>query len=122
MVLVGQVGREIVGLLNEHGPLAVGMSGEDAHLFTAERRDAVHEGEPIDVGLVGDVVTVRPEAVEDLIGAGTELGHGVLRLSSDGALSRASISAFALGELDLDLHGHRLAVDVAVCLPEKQPS
>jgi acetylglutamate kinase len=70
MVLVGQVGRELVGLLNEHGPLAVGMSGEDAHLFTAERRDAVHDGEPIDVGLVGDVVQVRAAAVQDLIAAG----------------------------------------------------
>jgi acetylglutamate kinase len=70
MVLVGQVGRELVGLLNEHGPLAVGMSGEDAHLFTAQRRPAVHEGEEVDVGLVGDVVTVRPEAVLDLIDAG----------------------------------------------------
>ena len=37
MVLVGQVGRELVGLLNQHGPLAVGLSGEDAGLFTAER-------------------------------------------------------------------------------------
>ena len=70
MVLVGQVGRELVGLLNEHGPMAVGMSGEDAHLFTAERRPALHEGEHVDVGLVGDVVTVRPEAVHDLIAAG----------------------------------------------------
>jgi acetylglutamate kinase len=70
MVLVGQVGRELVGLLNEHGPLAVGMSGEDAHLFTAERRGAVQDGQEVDVGLVGDVVTVRPEAVRDLIEAG----------------------------------------------------
>jgi acetylglutamate kinase len=70
MVLVGQVGRELVGLLNEHGPLAVGMSGEDAHLFTAQRRPAVHEGEEVDVGLVGDVAAVRPEAVRDLIDAG----------------------------------------------------
>src|SRR5829696_8398364 len=37
MVLVGQVQREVVGLINEHGPLAVGMTGEDARLFTAER-------------------------------------------------------------------------------------
>ena len=37
MVLVGQVGRELVGLLNQHGPLAVGLSGEDAGLFTVER-------------------------------------------------------------------------------------
>ena len=38
MVLFGQVGRELVGLINSHGPLAVGISGEDAHLFTATRR------------------------------------------------------------------------------------
>ena len=38
MVLVGQVGRELVGLINAHGPLAVGMSGEDAGLFTAAKR------------------------------------------------------------------------------------
>ena len=36
MVLVGQVQRELVGLINEHGPLAVGLSGEDAGLFTAD--------------------------------------------------------------------------------------
>ena len=36
MVLVGQVQRELVGLINEHGPLAVGLSGEDAGLFTAK--------------------------------------------------------------------------------------
>jgi acetylglutamate kinase len=70
MVLVGQVGRELVGLLNQHGPLAVGLSGEDAGLFTAERTSAVVDGETIDLGLVGDVVDVRPEAVLDLIEAG----------------------------------------------------
>ncbi len=41
MVLVGQVGRELVGLINEHGPFAVGLSGEDARLFTAVRRPRV---------------------------------------------------------------------------------
>ncbi|MGH3356029.1 MAG: acetylglutamate kinase, partial [Nocardioidaceae bacterium] len=70
MVLVGQVGRELVGLLNQHGPLAVGLSGEDAGLFTAERTPAVVDGEHVDIGLVGDVVSVRPEAVLDLIEAG----------------------------------------------------
>ncbi len=70
MVLVGQVQRELVGLLNEHGPLAVGLSGEDAHLFTAQRRGAMVDGESVDVGLVGDVVTVRPEALLDIIDAG----------------------------------------------------
>ncbi|TCC46252.1 acetylglutamate kinase [Kribbella pittospori] len=70
MVLVGKVGRELVGLLNAHGPFAVGMSGEDAGLFTAERRTALVDGESVDIGLVGDVVHVRPEAVVDLIDAG----------------------------------------------------
>src|SRR6476619_2011593 len=69
-VLVGQVQRELVGLLNEHGPLAVGMSGEDAGLFTAERTNTVVDGEEVDLGLVGEAAAVRPDAVIDLIGAG----------------------------------------------------
>jgi acetylglutamate kinase len=70
MVLVGQVGRELVGLINQHGPYAVGLSGEDAHLFTAERRTALVGGEPVDIGLVGDVVHVNPDAVLDIVRAG----------------------------------------------------
>ncbi|HEV7825211.1 MAG TPA: acetylglutamate kinase [Mycobacteriales bacterium] len=70
MVLVGQVGRELVGLVNEHGPYAVGMSGEDARLFTAARRRAVVNGTSVDIGLVGDVEHVNPSAVTDLIEAG----------------------------------------------------
>jgi acetylglutamate kinase len=67
MVLVGQVQREIVGLLNQHGPFAVGISGEDARLFTAERRPAIVNGEQIDIGLVGDVVAVDAGIVSDLL-------------------------------------------------------
>nr|WP_269329013.1 acetylglutamate kinase [Kineosporia babensis] len=70
MVLTGQVGRELVGLINQHGPLAIGMSGEDGGLFLAEKRDAVVDGEQVDIGLVGDVVEVDPAAVIDLIDAG----------------------------------------------------
>ena len=70
MVLVGQVNREIVGLVNEHGPFAVGMSGEDAHLFTAERKPAIVDGEPVDIGLVGEVVEVQPGAVRSLLDDG----------------------------------------------------
>ncbi|MDP9443216.1 MAG: acetylglutamate kinase [Actinomycetota bacterium] len=70
MVLVGQVGRELVGLLNQHGPLAVGLSGEDAGLLTAARTEALVDGRRVDVGLVGDVVRVRPEALRDLMDAG----------------------------------------------------
>jgi acetylglutamate kinase len=70
MVLTGQVSRELVGLINTHGPYAVGISGEDARLFTAERRTAVIDGETVDLGLVGDVVKVNPDAVLDIVHAG----------------------------------------------------
>jgi acetylglutamate kinase len=70
MVLVGQVGRELVGLINQHGPYAVGLSGEDARLFTAEKRTALVGGEAVDIGLVGDVVQVNPDAVLDIVNAG----------------------------------------------------
>ncbi len=70
MVLVGQVQRELVGLINQHGPLAVGLSGEDAGLFTAKPTNTIVDGEEVDLGLVGEVAQVRPEAVLDLIEAG----------------------------------------------------
>ena len=59
MVLVGQVQRDVVGLLNAHGPFAVGLSGEDGQLFTAVRRPAIVDGEPVDIGLVGDIDSCR---------------------------------------------------------------
>ena len=70
MVLTGQVSPEIVGLINQHGPLAVGLSGEDGGLFTAERTAARRDGEPVDIGLVGDVVAVDPAPVPTLLEAG----------------------------------------------------
>lgn len=70
MVLMGQVNRELVGLINQHGPLAVGQSGEDAGLFTAARKGLELDGEEVDLGLVGEVIRVRPDAVADLIAAG----------------------------------------------------
>jgi acetylglutamate kinase len=70
MVLTGQVSRELVGLINAHGPFAVGMSGEDAALYQARRRTARVDGTDVDVGLVGDVVQVNPSAVRDLLEAG----------------------------------------------------
>ena len=70
MVLVGQVGRELVNLINQHGPFAVGMSGEDGGLFTAQRRGLLVDDQEIDLGLVGDVAQVDPRALNDLIDAG----------------------------------------------------
>jgi acetylglutamate kinase len=70
MVLTGQVNRNVVGLINRHGPFAVGMSGEDANLFTASRRGAVVDGEFVDIGLVGEIDTVNPAALQILLADG----------------------------------------------------
>ncbi len=70
MVLFGQVGRELVNLINAHGPYAVGLTGEDAHLFTAVRRSVTVDGVATDIGLVGDVEHVNADSLLDLIAAG----------------------------------------------------
>ncbi len=70
MVLTGQVSRDLVGAINRHGPLASAISGEDAGLFGGRRRTAVLEGEPVDLGQVGDVVAVDPAAVLAQLDAG----------------------------------------------------
>ena len=65
MVLVGQVSRELVGLINAHGPFAVGLSGEDAApVHRRARAASTVDGEEVDIGLVGDVVRVRARAVQ----------------------------------------------------------
>jgi acetylglutamate kinase len=101
MVLVGQVQRELVGLINQHGPLAVGLSGEDAGLFTAKPTNTVVDGEEVDLGLVGEVDKVRPEAVIDLIEAGripvvssvAPDAHGVVHnVNADTAASALAIA------------------------------
>jgi acetylglutamate kinase len=70
MVLTGQVSRELVALINAHGPYAVAISGEDANLLTAQRRTATVDGAEVDLGLVGEVVAVNPDAVLDIVHAG----------------------------------------------------
>ncbi len=70
MVLTGQVNREVVGLINRHGPFAVGMSGEDANMLTATRAQATVDGAPVDLGQVGEIHTVDPGAVRALIADG----------------------------------------------------
>ncbi len=70
MVLTGQVNRDLVGLINRHGPFAIGMSGEDANLLTASRAQATVDGTPVDLGQVGEIHTVDPGAVRALIADG----------------------------------------------------
>lgn len=70
MVLFGQVGRDLLGKINSHGPYAVGTSGEDAGLFAAKRRTVEVDGQAQDIGLVGTITDVNPAAVMDIIEAG----------------------------------------------------
>jgi acetylglutamate kinase len=70
MVLTGQVSRELVTLINEHGPLASAISGEDAGLFGGRKRGALVDGKLVDIGLVGDVVQVDPASVLAEVHAG----------------------------------------------------
>ena len=70
MVLFGQVGRDLVGLINNHGPYAVGTSGEDAGLFQAEKRLVEVDGKLTDIGLVGEIVNVDASSLMDIIDAG----------------------------------------------------
>jgi acetylglutamate kinase len=107
MVLVGQVQREIVGLLNQHGPFAVGVSGEDARLFTASRTHAVVDGESVDLGLVGDVVEVDPGVVRGLLADGRIPVVSSVSLDTDGQVynvnadTAAAALAVALGAVKL---------------------
>ncbi len=67
MVLVGKVNKEIVSLINGHGTLAVGLSGEDGNLLMARKRTHIGDGGEVDLGFVGEVDRVNPEILHDLI-------------------------------------------------------
>ncbi|GAB3140475.1 acetylglutamate kinase [Micromonospora sonneratiae] len=109
MVLVGQVGRELVGLINEYGPYAVGLSGEDAGLFTAVRRPAYVDGQPVDVGQVGDVDQVNASAVTDLIDAGRIPVISTVAPDADGVLHNLNADT-AAAALAVALEARKLVV------------
>jgi acetylglutamate kinase len=115
MVLTGQVNRDVVGLINAHGPFAVGMSGEDAQLLTARRITAAGaDGEPVDIGQVGEVDSVNPGALAALIADGRiPVVSSVARSESGEVLNvNADTAAAALA---VALHAAKLVVltDVA---------
>ncbi|GAA3580325.1 acetylglutamate kinase [Microlunatus spumicola] len=109
MVLVGQVGRDLVGLINRHSTLAVGLSGEDGGLFTAVRRGTVVDGEEIDLGLVGDVVSVRTEAIRGLIDAGSVPVVASIAPDADGVVHNVNADT-AAAALAVALGAERLVV------------
>jgi acetylglutamate kinase len=85
MVLAGQVQRELVGLLNQHGPLAVGITGEDAHTISATRHTPEIDGEPVDIGRVGEITAIDTGAIEALLADGRiPVVSSVARSQDDG--------------------------------------
>ncbi|HUW02387.1 MAG TPA: acetylglutamate kinase [Acidimicrobiales bacterium] len=131
MVLVGKVNRDIVGTLNVHGPIAVGLSGQDAGLIRAEARNP-------DLGFVGDVGAINPSIVvrllaEDLIPVistiGADLEGQAYNINAD---TVAGALAVALGAekiiyltdvegllADVDDHGSLISTTTTVELAAK---
>jgi acetylglutamate kinase len=87
MVLVGKVNREIVSLINRHGPHAVGIAGEDAGLLLAAERHP-------ELGFVGDVEAVNPHIIERLLAE--DLIPVVSTIGSDAAGQAYNINADAV--------------------------
>jgi acetylglutamate kinase len=107
MVLAGKVNKDIVGEINRHGPFAVGLSGEDANLFTAVRASAIVDGSAVDIGLVGDIVSTDPGAIRALLDDGRIPVVSSIARGEDGAVynvnadTAAAALAVALGAAKL---------------------
>lgn len=117
MVLTGQVGRELVGLINSHGPYAVGMSGEDGGLLRAVRTGTVVDGEEVDLGLVGEVVGVNPEGILDIIAAGRipVISTVAPEIADDGSLDVGAKQAQTTGQV-LNVNADTAAAALAEAL------
>jgi acetylglutamate kinase len=109
MVLVGQVSRDVVGMLNRHGPFGVGMSGEDARLFTAERKPAVVDGVPVDIGQVGEIVQVDAGSVRSLLDDGRIPVISSIACGEDGQVYNVNADT-AAGALAVALQAAKLVV------------
>ncbi len=102
-VLVNEVQSQLVQLINQHGDFAVGVSGDEHNLLTAQRRDAVVDGELIDIGFVGDVTQVNPDSLVAIIENGQVPVVSTVALDEVGNLynvnadTAASAIAVALG-------------------------
>lgn len=107
MVLFGQVGRDLVNLINSYGPYAVGTSGEDAGLFTAEKLLVEIDGVPTDIGQVGDIVDVDPAALMDIIEAGRIPVVSTIAPGVDGTVYNINADT-AAGALAAAIHADRL--------------
>ncbi len=109
MVLTGQVQREIVGLINAHGTYAVGLSGEDARTFVAQKHEVIVDGQVMDIGLVGDVASVDPGFVHSLLAEGRIPVVSSVAAGSDGQVYNVNADT-AAAALAVALKAEKLIV------------
>ncbi len=109
MVLTGQVQRQVVSLINRHGPLAVGLSGEDAHLFTASRRTTSTDGADVDLGQVGDLVSVDADFVQTVLDDGLVPVVSSVARGTDGSTYNINADT-AAAALAVELRARKLVV------------
>src|SRR6266700_3835412 len=69
--MVGKVNKEIVTLINQHGGMAVGLSGKDGGLILARKMNVTvsENGKPpeiIDIGMVGEIIGINPLVIDSL--------------------------------------------------------
>lgn len=80
-VLINKISKHVVSLINEHGDLAVSLSGSDTGLMKSKKIKHIKEGKPVDLGFVGDVVSVNSKAITSAIKDGfipviASIGYG----------------------------------------------
>lgn len=114
MVLTGQVQREVVSQINRHGPLAVGMSGEDAHLFTASQLILDGSDQRVDLGQVGELRAVDGSFVRTVLDDGLIPVVSSVARGTDGSTFNINADT-AAAALAIELSARKLVIltDVA---------
>jgi acetylglutamate kinase len=85
-VLRNQISAGLANLVQEAGAKAVVLSGEDSSLFRAEKTTLDQAGEPLDVGLVGEVSQVNPRVVLEALATGVVPIISTVAPQADGQL------------------------------------
>lgn len=104
MVLVGKVNKEIVSLINRHGPLSMGLSGDDGNLLIARKKLA---DDGADLGWVGEVESVNSEVIRELLSH--ELVPVIASVGTDSEGNSYNINADTVaGEIALALEADKI--------------
>ena len=108
-MLVDQVQKQLVDLINVHGDFAAGIAGDEKNLLTCQRQGVVIDGVMTDIGLVGEVTKVNPAALQDIIGAGKVPVISTVALDENGQLYNVNADS-AAGAVAVALHADTFIV------------